>query len=290
MDSKIAIIAGAGRFPFHVAQEAKRQGLTVVALGVAGWVDQSLSRSVDAFEEVAVGQLGHFIDRLKSHGVQQAIMAGKVTKEVLLDRHTMFDAEALSLLRGVRELSVPSLLGAIGTRLAQEGITLLDSSTFLKDNLCPAGVLTARSPSTSESSDIHVGLQAARALTALDIGQTVVVKGRVVVAVEALEGTDATIRRARALVLRRAQDEHPEQGRGTLAGQGLVAVKMAAANQDRRFDLPVVGPETIATLTEAGVSCLALEAGATLLLDRQALVANANAAAICIIGVKPSSG
>jgi DUF1009 family protein len=286
MNSKIAIIAGAGRFPFHVAEEVKRQGLTVVALGVQGWVDRSLSRSVDAFEEVAVGQLGHFIDRLKSYGVQQAIMAGKVTKEVLLDRHTMFDAEALSLLRGVRELSVPSLLGAIGTRLAQEGITLLDSSTFLKDHLCPAGVLTARSPSASESSDIHVGLQAARALTALDIGQTVVVKGRVVVAVEALEGTDATIRRACALVLRRAQDERPEEGRGTLAGQGLVAVKMAAANQDRRFDLPVVGPETIATLTDAGVSCLALEAGTTLLLDRQALVANANAAAICVVGVE----
>ncbi len=265
----IAIIAGSGRFPFHVAREAKRQGLTVVALGVAGWVDRSLSSSVDAFEEVAVGQLRHFIDRLKSHGVRQAIMAGKVTKDVLLDRHTMFDAEALSLLRGVRELSVPTLLGAIGSRLAQEGITLLDSSTFLRDSLCPPGVLTARSPSASESSDIQVGLQAARAITALDIGQTVVVKGRVVVAVEALEGTDATIRRARAL-----------------AGEGLVVVKMAAANQDRRFDLPVIGPDTIAALTDAGVSCLALEAGATLLLDRQALLAAANAVAICLVGVR----
>ena len=286
MNSKIAIIAGAGRFPFHVAEEVKRQGLTVVALGVQGWVDRSLSRSVDAFEEVAVGQLGHFIDRLKSYGVQQAIIAGKVTKEVLLDRHTMFDAEALSLLRGAHELSVPALLGAIGSRLAQEGITLLDSSTVLRDSLCPPGVVTARSPSASESSDIQVGLQAARAITALDIGQTVVVKGRVVVAVEALEGTDATIRRARALVLRRAQDEHPEQSRGTLAGEGLVVVKMAAANQDRRFDLPVIGPDTMATLTDAGVSCLALEAGATLLLDRQALLAAANAAAICLIGVE----
>lgn len=264
----IAIIAGSGRFPFHVAQEAKRQGLTVVALGVAGWVDRSLSSSVDAFEEVAVGQLRHVIDRLKSHGVRQAIMAGKVTKEVLLDRHTMFDAEALSLLRGAHELSVPTLLGAIGSRLAQEGITLLDSSTFLSDSLCPTGVVTARSPSASESSDIQVGLQAARAIAALDIGQTVVVKGRVVVAVEALEGTDATIRRAQAL-----------------AGQGLVVVKMAGSNHDRRFDLPVIGTDTISTLRQTGASCLAMEAGTTLLLDRPALVAAANDAHLCLVGV-----
>jgi DUF1009 family protein len=265
----VGIIAGAGRFPFHVAQEAKRQGLTVVALGVSGWVDRSLAAAVDAFEEVAVGQLGHFVDRLRSHGVRQAVMAGKVTKEVLLDRHTVFDAEALNLLRTVREMSVPALLGAIGARLAHEGITLLDSSAFLKDSLCPEGALTARSPSVSERDDIQVGLQAARALTALDIGQTIVVKDRVVVAVEALDGTDATIRRGHAL-----------------AGQGLVVVKMAAANQDRRFDLPVIGQETMTTLQEAGVSCLALEAGATLLLDRPALLAAADAAAICLVGVR----
>ena len=154
MDSRIAIIAGAGRFPFHVAQEAKRQGFTVVALGVKAWVDPALSSSVDVFEEVAVGQLRHFMDRLKSHGIQQAIMAGKVTKEVLLNPKTMFDLEALKVLQGVREMSVPALLGAIGHRLAEEGITLLDSSTFLKESVCPAGVLTARAPTTDEASDI----------------------------------------------------------------------------------------------------------------------------------------
>jgi hypothetical protein len=270
MDSRIAIIAGAGRFPFHVAQEAKRQGLTVIALGMAGWVDGALCASVDAFEEIAVGQLRHVIDRLKSHGVRQAIMAGKVTKEVLLNRQTMFDAEALRVLQRVREMSVPGLLGAIGERLAQEGITLLDSSTFLKESLCPAGVLTARPPRAHESRDIEVGLRAARAITALDIGQTVVVKGGVVVALEALEGTDAAIRRA-----------------GALAGPELVAVKVAAANQDRRFDLPVIGPDTITTLTEARVSCLAVEAGTTLLLDRAALLAAADAAGLCLLGVKP---
>ena len=266
----IAIIAGAGHFPFHVAQEAKRQGRSVIALGVSGWVDHTLSSRVDAFEEVAVGQLRRLIDRLKSHGVRHAIMAGKVTKDVLFDRQTMFDADALRALQGVREMSVPALLGAIGARLAQEGITLLDSSTFLSDSLCPPGVLTARAPRAEEAEDIQVGLRAARAITTLDIGQTVVVKSGVVVAIEALEGTDATIRRA-----------------GTIAGPGLTVVKMAAATQDRRFDLPVIGSDTIAILTASGATCVALEAGSTLLLDRDALLAAANAAGLCIIGVQP---
>ena len=269
---RIAIIAGAGRFPFHVAQEAKRQGLGVVVMGIQGWVDRSLASQVDTFEEVAVGQLGRFIDRLKAHEIHQAIMAGKVTKEVLLDRGAVFGPEALGVLRTVRDVSVPALLGAIGTRLARDGITLLDSSTFLQANLCPVGVLTSRAPTTMEREDIRVGLEAARAISDLDIGQTVVVKGRVVVAVEALEGTDATIRRAHAL-----------------AGDGLVVVKTASANQDRRCDLPVVGTETIATLTDSGVSCLAIEAGTTLLLDREVLITSANAANLCLIGVIPPS-
>jgi DUF1009 family protein len=265
----MAIIAGAGRFPFHVAQEAKRQGIPLIAIGIQGWADASLAAQVDAYEEVAVGQLGRLIELLKSQGVSQAIMAGRVTKEVLLDQRTAFDAEALGVLRHVSELSVAALLGAIGKRLAGEGITLLDSSTFLTDSLCPVGVLTSRGPSASEQDDIHVGLHAARTLATLDIGQTVIVKARVVVAVEALEGTDAAIRRASAL-----------------AGDGLVVVKTASPNQDRRFDLPVIGRDTVTTLKEAGVSCLAVEAGTTLLLERPALIALANAASICLIGVR----
>ena len=269
--SPVAIIAGAGHFPFHVAREAKRQGLAVIGMGIQGWVDPALAAQVDAYEEIAVGQLGKLIERLKSHGIHQAIMAGKVTKAVLLDQRTTFDAEAVGLLRQVREFSVDTLLGAIGERLASDGITLLDSSTFLKANLCPAGVLTSRGPTAVEQDDVRIGVQAARALAALDIGQTVVVKGRVIVAVEALEGTDAAIRRAHAL-----------------AGEQLVGVKMASPNQDRRFDLPVVGIDTIATLREAGVSCLAVEAQTTLLLERESLISAANAANICLMGVAPS--
>lgn len=268
MSSRVAIIAGAGRFPFHVAQEAKRQGVSLIVVGIKGWADGSLAAQVESYEEMAVGEFGRLIAYLKAHAIRQAIMAGKVTKEVLLDQRTAFDAEALGILREAPERSVAALLGAIGKRLASEGIVLLDSSTFLKANLCPVGVLTARGPSESEQGDIDVGRRAARALAAFDVGQTVVVKERVVVAVEALEGTDASIRRAHAL-----------------AGTGLVVVKMASPDQDRRFDLPVIGSETLATLSGSGVSCLALEAGTTLLLDRDQLIDRASAAGICIIGI-----
>ena len=272
MTSRVAIIAGAGRFPFYVAMEAKRQGLSVVAMGIQGWADPSLAAQVDAYEEIAVGQLGKLIAWLQSHDVRQAIMAGKVTKAVLLDPRTAFDAEALGILQQTRALSVGTLLGAIGQRLESDGITLLDSSTFLQHSLCPLGVLTSRRPTAVEEADIQLGIQAARQLAGLDIGQTVVVKGGVVVAAEALEGTDAAIRRAHAL-----------------ADGNLVVVKMASPDQDRRFDLPVVGSETMTVLRECEVSCLAMEAQTALLLDRAALIASANAANLCLLGVQPSS-
>ena len=270
MSAIIAIIAGAGRFPFHVAEEAKRQGARVVAFGIDGWVDPALASSVDAYEPLAIGQLGRLIERLKFHKVQHAIMAGKVTKNVLFSDRLGFDVETLGILTKVRDMSVNGLLGAIGTRLAREQITLLDSSTFLKSNLCPVGPLTSRGPTPVEQDDVRVGIQVARQCAAWDIGQTVVVKRGVIVAVEALEGTDAAIRRAY-----------------TVAGEGLVVVKMASPSQDRRFDLPIIGPQTIGTLTESQVSCLAVEAGSTLLLDREALVAAANAARLCLMGVEP---
>ena len=268
MTDRIALIAGAGRFPLHVAQEATRQGVAVVALGIRGWADPQLAERVEAYEEIAVGEVGHLIERLKAHGIRQAVMAGKVTKEVLLDSRTAFDAEARQILQQAGDVSVGSVLGAMAQRLAREGITCLDSSTFLKANVCPAAVLTLRAPTTEEREAIQIGLQAARALAALDIGQTVVVKGRVVVAVEALEGTDAAIRRAHAL-----------------AGPGLVVAKTASPQHDRRFDLPVIGTDTVATLIACGVSCIAVEAGTTLLLDREALLSSLNAARIALVGV-----
>jgi DUF1009 family protein len=270
MSNVCAVIAGAGTFPLHVAEAAKRQGFRVVAIGLAGWADASLARCADVYEEVSIGELGRLLERLQAHHVQQAVMAGKVTKDVLFDARTRFDAEALSIVQRATSFSVNSLLGAIGERLAKQGIQLLDSSTFLKDDVCPAGVLTARAPTPAERVDIQVGMEAARQLARLDIGQTVVVKRKVVVAVEALEGTDATMRRA-----------------GELAGgEGLVMVKMASPAHDMRFDLPVLGMTTLEVAKASGVACLAVEAGKALLLRREALLAHANEAQFCIVGVE----
>jgi len=271
MSDTCAIIAGAGSFPRYVAQAAKQQGLKTIALGIQGWVDPALAQHVDSYEEVAIGQLGALIGRLKAHQARQVIMVGKVTKEVLFDSRVRFDDEALGVLSHVKGFSVNQLLGMIGARLAQEGITLLDSSTFLKHQLASAGVLTQRHPTASEYEDIRLGIQAARQLAALDIGQTVVVKRNVVVAVEALEGTDAAIERA-----------------GRLAGEGSVVVKMASPEQDMRFDLPVLGLHTISALIEAKATCLAVEAQKTLLLDREQLIDRANNAHLSLVGVESS--
>lgn len=268
--SPIALIAGAGRFPFFVAQAARGQGCRVIAFGLRGWADAALASQVDVYEELAVGELGKLLERLKAHAVSRAIMAGKVTKRVLLDPRTRFDAEALAVLKQVKSLSVNGLLGAVAARLSRDGVTLLDSSAFLGGSLCPEGVLTARKPTPAEEEDIAVGADAARRLAALDIGQTVIVKQRVVVAVEALEGTDAAIARAHAL-----------------AGDGLTVVKMASPSQDRRFDLPTIGVDTLQALRQAGVTCLAVQPGSTLLLDRDRVIAEADAAGLCLLGRTP---
>jgi len=271
MKNALAIIAGSGSFPFHVARESARQGRSVVAIGLEGWADPALARHASVYEEVSIGQLGRLAERLNAHQVRQAVMAGKVTKEILFDPRVQFDADALAIIGRAKEFSVNSLLGAIGDFLAQHGVTLLDSSTFLKDSLCPAGPATRRGPTDEEQDDIRVGVEAARQLALLDVGQTVVVKRRVIVAVEALEGTDATIRRA-----------------GEVGGPGGVVVKMASPTQDMRFDLPVVGTETIAVAVASGIRCLAIEAGKALLLDRDAVIRQADEAGLCLVGIEPN--
>lgn len=264
----IGIVAGGGRFPLHVAQAAKRQGVRVVGIGLQGWVDPGLAERVDIYEELPVGQLGRIRERLNAHHVTQATLAGKVTKEALWDPRAAFDGDALRILQHAREGTVPQLVEAIGRYLGSFGITLVDSSHWLRSSLCPEGSLTSRGPTADEWRDVEAGLGAARTLAALDIGQTVVVKRGIVVAVEALEGTDATIQRAHAL-----------------AGEGLVVVKVASPHQDRRMDLPVVGTQTLSTLRDTGVTCLAVEAHVTVLLDREDVIASANEAGLCLIGV-----
>ncbi|HAM41392.1 MAG TPA: DUF1009 domain-containing protein [Candidatus Omnitrophica bacterium] len=270
MSDSCAIIAGAGSFPIQVAQEARRQGLRVAVIGLKGWADPALAQHADSYEELSVGQLTALIERLKTHHIRQAIMAGKVTKGVLFDSRVQLDGETLGLLGRLKDFSVNSLLGAIAQRLAREGITLLDSSTFLGEALCPEGALTRSRPSDEEQEDIRVGVEVARQIASLDIGQTVVVKRKVVVALEAMEGTDAVIQRA-----------------GQVAGRGCVVVKMASPKQDRRFDLPVLGPQTIAVAAAAGVRCAAVEARSTVLLDKAVLIEQADRVGLALVGVVP---
>ena len=268
----IGLIAGSGRFPLLIAREAARQGRPVIAFGVKGWVDAGLASQVTSYEELEVGAVATLLARLQARGVRHVILAGKVTKQALLQPAEVFDAQARALLTAAPDASVNALLGQLGRLLAVAGITLLDSSTFLEALLCPIGVVTARAPSLAEQADVQAGLGVARTLAALDVGQTVVVKQRVVVAVEALEGTDATIRRAREV-----------------AGPGLVVVKAASPAQDRRFDLPVLGCATIDVCRQAGVSCLAVQARLTLLLDKDDLITRADAAGLCVLGVDPTA-
>lgn len=270
--NRLGLIAGAGQFPFHVARAAKAQGLWVFAVGISGWVDASLARAVDGYAELPVGQLSQVIAHLKTARITQAVMAGKVAKAAILNPGEALDAEMRVLLSQVKGFSVNDLLGAVAHRLAREGIQLLDSSSLLASSLCPVGSMTRRGPTAQEETDIAVGVRSARQLAALDIGQTVIVRRGVVVAVEAVEGTDAAIARAHELV-----------------GEGLVVVKVGSPTQDRRFDLPVVGLETLQTARRCRVSCLAVEAGSTLLLDRQAVIDEANEAKICLIGVAVDS-
>jgi hypothetical protein len=270
MNESLAIIAGSGSFPIYIANEARRQGIRTFGIGLSGWADARFSQSVDSYEEASVGQVGRIMDILKKHQAKQAVMAGKVTKRVLWDPAFKFDSEALFLLAKSKNLSVDEILGAMAKRLEKDGIKLLDSSVFLKNNLCPSGVLTKKKPSKKEKQDIEVGAKVARQLASMDVGQTVVVKGKVIVAVEATEGTDEAIKRA-----------------GNLSRGELVAVKVASMKQDMRFDIPVVGPNTLLVSKEAGVGCIALEEGKTLLLDKTELIKEADSSGICIVGIKP---
>jgi DUF1009 family protein len=264
---KIGLIAGNGTFPILFAQEAKRQGETVVAVALKEEADPLIAQTVDSVTWLSLGQLGKTINYFKEQGVTRAVMAGQV-KHTQLFRDIVPDLRVTKLLARVVNKKADTLLSAVTQEFEQEGIQFLPSTTYLDHLLCPKGPLTSRKPAASEQADIEFGLPLARQVAGHDIGQTVIVKDKTVVAVEAMEGTDACIRRA-----------------GQVAGPGCVAIKVARPKQDLRFDVPVIGPRTLEAMKEAGVSTLALEAGKTLLLEKDALLQVAHAAKLCITGV-----
>lgn len=268
--SKIGLIAGNGRFPFLVLQGARSLGhdVTIVAIKEEAFLDlEGSAREARAdFHWVSLGQLGACIRILKAAGVSQAVMAGQV-KHVKIFSGIMPDRVLLSVLTRLRARNTDALISAVAEVMRKEGIELLDSTTFLQPLLAGAGTLTARMPNEEEHEDFVFGYRMADAIAALDIGQTIAVKHKAVVAVEAMEGTDEVIGRA-----------------GHLAGPGVRVVKVAKPKQDMRFDVPVIGIATIQAMRVAGASALSVDAERTLVLDGEHVIASANEAGIAIIG------
>lgn len=266
--SRFGLIAGNGRFPLLFAQSARKQGAEVVAVAHKGQTDPELERYVKTIHWIKVGQLGRLIKIFKTENIKDAAMVGGITKTVMFS-NVAPDLHALSLLAKTRTLHDDVLLRAVSDEIEKQGITIHRSTLFLDDMLSPPGCLTKRKPRKKETKDIEFGWEIAKEIGRLDVGQSIVVKDQVVLAVEAIEGTDAAIRRA-----------------GTLGkNQGLIIIKVCKPQQDTRFDLPAIGPKTIATMQEAGAVVLAIEKKKTLLIDKAELIAAANKADISIVSL-----
>ena len=263
---KLGLIAGNGRFPVLFADAAKQAGFAVTAVAHRGETPEVLDQHVDDVRWIKVGQLGHMIDHFKSAGVETVVMAGGIKKTRMFTEYRP-DWRAVKVLARLRHLKDDVLLRAVADELESEGITVGDATRYLPSLIAEAGVLTTE-PSREQWEDVRFGAEMVRTVGRLEIGQCVVVKNRTVLAVEAIEGTDEAIRRG-----------------GRLANGGAVVVKMAKPQQDLRFDIPAVGPNTIASMQEVGAAVLAVEAGKTLMLDKADLLEAARKAGISVVGI-----
>jgi UDP-2,3-diacylglucosamine hydrolase len=277
----LGLIAGNGRFPFLLLEAARAQGLRVVVAAIREETDPEMDERARLDHGVRVhwmslGELSRLIEMFQSEGVTRAVMAGQVKHKQIFSSIRP-DWRLAKLLLNLRTRNTDMLLGAVAKVLEDEGITLMSSTAFLEPMLAPQGVLTRRAPDEVERGDIEYGLRVARGIAGFDLGQTVVIAAGACVAVEAMEGTDATIARAGEL-FRTLGDA------ASTLERRLTVVKVAKPKQDMRFDVPVVGVPTIAAMLAAGATCLCVEAGRTLLFDREALVAAANAAGIAVVG------
>jgi hypothetical protein len=264
---KLGLIAGKGELPAAIADEARMQGYTVLAVGLEPLADKSLASHVDQIQWVNVGKFGKLVDTLKKYNVVEAVMAGKVSKTLLYKSKITPDLRAVKLLMSLKDRSDDSILLSIVDELAREGIHLLDITRFSSPLLAAKGVMTKNPPSDQEWKDIEFGWKVAKEIGRLDIGQTVVVKNQAVMAVEAIEGTDEAIKRG-----------------GTLAGKDAVVVKVSKPNQDMRFDVPAVGSDTMKAMKSVHARVLAVEANKCLVLNREAIVDEAKKAGITIVG------
>jgi UDP-2,3-diacylglucosamine hydrolase len=265
---KYGLIAGNGKFPFLVIEGAKKQGASLAVVAIKEETDRRIEEVAEKVLWVGIGQLGKMISFFKKEGVSQAIMAGQV-RHVQIFSGALPDLRMLKMLFGLKQRNTDSLIGAVAAELARDGIELIDSTFFIQDRLAQTGVLTRRKPDSTERGNIEYGLQIAHEIARLDLGQTIVVRAKACVAVEAMEGTDAVIKRA-----------------GELAKGKLTVVKVAKPNQDMRFDVPVVGTPTIETMADAGATCLCLTAGKTLMFEKEEMLALADEKKIAVVAVE----
>lgn len=260
------LIAGNGQFPFLVVEGARKAGASLAVAAIKEETDPRIEKAADDVRWVGIGQLGKMISFFKERGVTQAMMAGQV-KHVQIFSGALPDVRMLKMLWNLPRRNTDALIGGIAEEMASEGIELIDSTYFIQDQLAAIGVLTRRKPDETELGNIEYGLHIAHEIARLDLGQTIVVRAKACVAIEAMEGTDATIRRA-----------------GELAKGKLTVVKVAKPGQDMRFDVPVVGVPTIEVMKAAGATCLSVTAGKTLIFDRKEVIALADKSKICIVG------
>ena len=283
-NEKIGLIAGNGNFPLLLLDAARAQGAEVIVVAIKEETSPLIEkRGAAAIYWLSLGELSKLIDTFKKEGVHTAIMAGQVHKQIFSAIRP--DWRLAKVLLSLTTRNTDSLIGAVAKVLADEGINLISSTSYLEPLLAKSGVLTRRKPTEAELKSIEYGRAVARHLAQYDIGQTVVIAESACVAVEAMEGTDATILRAGEIM--QSLTDAPAADAPVLS-RGLTVVKVAKPNQDMRFDVPVIGTKTVETMQRAGATCLALDAGKCLLLDGEPMIAVADSAGITIVsGVTP---
>ena len=268
MEKKLlGLIAGNGKFPFLFAQKAKSQNYKVIAAGIRGDTSFLLRFLVNKYECFKVGELKKLFAYFQGAGITQVMMAGQVNPNNLFEKDIAFDDEFRSLFEALNDRKADTIFTAVADRLRDHGLELVDSTFLLKEYLAPKGTITKRGPSLNELDDIVFGMTIAKEMGGIDVGQTVIVKDKAIVAIEAMEGTDNTIYRG-----------------GKIARQGAIVIKMSKPDQDLRFDVPVIGPRTIKAMIKSRAKCLGIEAGKTLIIDYDTCIKLANKFGICIVG------
>ena len=279
-EKKLGLIAGNGSFPLLLLDAARAQGAQVIVAAIKEETSPLIEkRGAAAVYWMSLGELSKLIDTFKKEGVQTAIMAGQVKHKQIFSSIRP-DWRLAKILFSLTTRNTDSLIGAVAKVLEEEGIHLISSTSYLDPLLAKAGVLTQKQPSEAERKNIDYGRQVARHLAKYDIGQTVVIAESACVAVEAMEGTDATILRAGEIMKSLAQEQHSGD---TVFSRALTVVKVAKPEQDMRFDVPVIGVKTIETMKQAGATCLSIDAGKCLLLDGDAIIHAADEAGIAIV-------